>query len=221
MDYKASPGSSRTYSSSSSSSTTTSAAARSKCISALNQRHNLTKMPPKGILKVKVTDCASPGETQIAITDALTVEDVLKTCFRKRSLDDHLPWWLVVSEQGEDARSAGVRQPAPLLISEIISDASSAGKDSSNLVWTLLQDAAATAEASAAAEAKAKRAASKTTPATPAAPSVPANFTIVAGILSKIGCSNAFSKFQEEELDDSTLEDLEEEYVLLSSHVFL
>lgn len=171
-------------------------------------------MPPKGILKVNVTDCDSPGVNQIAITQELTVETVIKTCLRKRSLDDHLPWWLVVSEEGEDPRSAGIRQPTPLLICEIISDAASAGKSSSGMVWTLLQDAAATAEASAAAEAKAKRAASKAAPASSAASSVPANFTIVSSILSKIGCFGAFSKFQEEELDDSTLDDLEEQYLV-------
>ena len=165
-------------------------------------------MPPKPVLKVNVTDCNMPGINQIAVTDVLTVEAVLKSCIKKRGLDEHLPWWLVVSEAGEDPRSSGIRQPEPLLVSEIIDDATSAGKDAGKLVWTMLQDAAATAEAKAAAEAKAKRAASK------AAPSVPANFKTVAGILSKIGCSGAFAKFQEEELDDSTLDDLQEEYLV-------
>ena len=175
---------------------------------------HINQMPPKGVLKVNVTDCASPGVNQIAITDDLTVDAVLKTCSKKRGLDDHLPWWLVLSDQGEDARSAGVRQPTPLLISDIISDASSSGKDPSKMVWTLLQDAAATAEAKAAAEAKAKRAAAKAAPSPPAAPAVPANFTTVSGILTKIGCFSAFAKFQEEDLDDSTLSDLEEEYLV-------
>lgn len=165
-------------------------------------------MPPKAVLKVNVTDCTTPGINQIAVTDALTVEAVLKSCIKKRALDEHLPWWLVVSEAGDDPRSSGVRQPEPLLVSEIIDDATSAGKDAGNLVWTMLQDAAATAEAKAAAEAKAKRAASKT------APSVPANFKTVAAILSKIGCFGAFAKFQEEDLDDSTLDDLQEEYLV-------
>lgn len=168
-------------------------------------------MPPKGVLKVNVTDCDSPGVNQIAITDALTVEGVIKSCCKKRGLSEHLPWWLVVSGAGENPRTDGVRQPAPLLISEIIDDASSAGNDASGMVWTLLQDAAATAEAKAAAEAKALRAASK---ASAAPPSVPDNFKIVSGILTKIGCFSSFPKFQAEELDDSTLDDLEEEYLV-------
>jgi hypothetical protein len=171
----------------------------------------LRQMPPKGLLKVNVTDCSSPGINQIAITADLTVAAVIKTCSKKRALDEHLPWWLVLSEGGEDPRSAGIRQPEPLLIAEIIDDASSAGRNTANFVWTLLQDAAATADAKAAAEAKAQRAASKAAVSTPP---VPTNFKTVAGILSKIGCSSAFSKFQEEELDDSTLEDLQEEYLV-------
>ncbi len=181
-------------------------------------------MPPKGLLKVNVTDCSSPGINQIAITADLTVAAVIKTCSKKRALDEHLPWWLVLSDAGDDPRSAGIRQPEPLLISEIIDDASSAGRNAANFVWTLLQDAAATAEAKAAAEAKAQRAASK---AAASMPPVPANFKTVAGILSKIGCSSAFSKFQEEELDDSTLEDLQAEYLVAAglseanAHLFI
>jgi hypothetical protein len=175
-------------------------------------------MPPKGVLKVNVTDCDSSGVNQIAITDALTVEAVVKNCCKKRGLSEILPWWLVVSDAGEDPRTHGVRQPSALLISEIIDDASSAGKDVPGMVWTLLQDAAATAEAKAAAEAKALRAASK---ASAAPPSVPDNFKIVSGILTKIGCLSSFPKFQAEDLDDSTLGDLQEEYLVaagLSEH---
>jgi hypothetical protein len=168
-------------------------------------------MPVKAVLKVDVIDCSSPGANQIAITDNLTVEAVVKSCCKKRGLDEHLPWWLVVSEAGEDPRSAGIRQPWPLLISEIIDDFTSTGKDTSSIVWTLLLDAAATAEARAAAEAKASRAASKSVAAMP---SVPVNFKIVSGILSRIGCTSFFAKFQEEELDDSTLDDLQDEHLV-------
>jgi hypothetical protein len=175
-------------------------------------------MPPKGVLKVNVTDCDSSGVNQIAITDVLTVEAVIKNCCKKRGLSEHLPWWLVVSDAGEDPRTDGVRQPAPLLIAEILDDAASAGKILTGLVWTLLQDAAATAEAKAAADAKAMRAALKTSAA---APVVPDNFKIVCGILTSIGCFSSFPKFQAEDLDDSTLDDLQDEYLVaagLSEH---
>ena len=179
-------------------------------------------MPPKGVLKINVTDCAAAGVISVAITEVLTVESVIKTCCKKRGLEDGLPWWLVVSEAGEDSRSAGVREPPPLLIADVIEDATSAGKDASSLVWTLLQDAAATAQAKEAAEAKAKRAeakrlqeqASKAAAPAPAAPSVPANFKNVAAILTKIGCFSVFKQFQEEDLDDSTLDDLADEYLV-------